>query len=37
MEPIYNGAGGGGAGGAGADQNDNTLPGSFGGNGKRTL
>ena len=33
---YYNGAGGGGAGAAGADQNDNTLPGSFGGNGKRT-
>ena len=34
--PYHNGAGGGGAGAAGADQNDNTLPGSFGGNGKRT-
>ena len=34
--PYYNGAGGGGAGAAGADQNNNTLPGSFGGNGKRT-
>ena len=34
--PYYNGAGGGGAGAAGADQNDNTFPGSFGGNGKRT-
>ena len=34
--PLYNGAGGGGAGAAGADQNNNTLPGSYGGNGKRT-
>ena len=34
--PYYNGAGGGGAGAAGADQNNNTFPGSFGGNGKRT-